>query len=62
MTDAEGNSTSTKRSLKRMIQCYKNLFRIMRRMDKEYEAAKQSYHDHYREMTSLDFWRKYLEL
>lgn len=62
MTDAAGNSTSTKRSLKRMIQCYKNLFRIMRRMDKEYEVAKQSYHDHYREMTSLDFWRKYLEL
>ena len=62
MTDAAGNSVSTKRSFKRMVQCYRNLFKVMRRMDKEYEAAKKSYQERYREMANLDFWRKYLEL
>lgn len=62
MTDAAGNSVSTKRSIKRMFQCYRNLFRAMRRINKEYEPARQSFQDRYREMTSLDFWRKYLDL
>lgn len=62
MTDADGNSVSTKRSLKRMLGCYRDLFRMMRRIDKEYDAVKKTYHERYREMTNLDFWRKYLQL
>lgn len=62
MTDAAGNSVSTKRSWKKMFQCYKNLFRAIRRIKKEYEPARQSFQDRYREMTNLDFWRKYLDL
>lgn len=62
MADSAGNSVSTKRSIKRMFSCYRNLFRVMRRIRKEYEPAAQSFRDHYREMISLDFWRKYLDL
>jgi hypothetical protein len=62
MTDAYGNSVSTKRSFKRMIGCYRDLFRIMWRMDKEYETAKQSYQEHFKDMIKLDYWRKYLDL
>lgn len=62
MTDAAGNSVSTKRSFKRMLQCYRDLFKIMRRIDKEYEAAKKTYVDRFHDMISLDFWREYLEI
>lgn len=62
MTDSAGNSVSIKRSIKRMFGCYRNLFRVIRRINREYEPARQSFQDHYREMTSMDFWRKYLEL
>lgn len=62
MADAAGNAVSTKRSIRRMLSCYRDLFRVFRRMKKEYEPACQSFRDHYRDMTSLDFWRKYLDL
>ena len=45
-----------------MLQCYRDLFKIMRRIDKEYEAAKKTYVDRFHDMISLDFWRKYLEI
>ncbi len=61
-TDAAGNSVSTKRSVRKMMQCYKALFKMMRRIDKEYDKAKMTYHERYRELTNLDFWRKYLEM
>ena len=34
----------------------------MKVIDKNYEKAKQSYRDRYREMTNMEFWRKYLEM
>ena len=60
--DAAGNSVSTKRSIKSLLQCYQKLFKTMRLIDKNYEKAKLSYQKRYREMTNLDFWKKYLEM
>ena len=33
---------------------------MFKRIDKEYEQAKQSYRNHYKELTSASFWREYL--
>ena len=60
--DAAGNSILTERSFRRMVQSYRNVFKMMRRIDKEYDKAKKTYHDRYRELTNIDFWRKYLEM
>ncbi len=60
--DAGGNCVSNKRSIRQMIACYKKVFKTMKVIDKNYEKAKQSYRDRYREMTNMEFWRKYLEM
>ena len=59
-TDASGNSIKTKRSIKEFFVSYKKLFAMFKRIDKEYEQAKQSYRNHYKELTSASFWREYL--
>jgi galactofuranosylgalactofuranosylrhamnosyl-N-acetylglucosaminyl-diphospho-decaprenol beta-1,5/1,6-galactofuranosyltransferase len=61
-TDASGNSILTKRSVKKMISCFVRLFRMMRYIDAHYDEAKETYAKRYAELTSMSFWRKYLEL
>lgn len=61
-TDAAGNSAYTKRSVKKMISCYRRLFQTFKEIDKHYDEAKETYHRRYQEMTSMSFWRKYLEM
>lgn len=61
-TDAAGNSVLTKRSIKEFFACYRKLFAAFRLIDREYEKAKKSYRDHYKELVSMSFWRQYLEL
>lgn len=61
-TDAGGNSIHTKRSVKRMISCFIGLAKMCRYIDKNYDRAKETYAKRYTELTSMSFWRKYLEL
>ena len=61
-TDANGNCILTKRSAKKMISCFIGLFKMWRFIDKNYDAAKETYAKRYTELTSMNFWRKYLEL
>ncbi len=61
-TDANGNCILTKRSGKKMISCFIGLFKMWRFIDKNYDAAKETYAKRYTELTSMNFWRKYLEL
>lgn len=60
--DAAGNSVSTKRSFSEMIAAVKKMHKARKLIDQHYETAKVSYHERYREMTNMDFWRKYLEM
>lgn len=61
-TDANGNCILTKRSARRMISCFIGLFKMWRFIDKNYDTAKETYAKRYNELTSMNFWRKYLEL
>ena len=61
-TDANGSCIHTKRDLKKMISCFKGLFRMCRYIDKNYDKAKETYAKRYTELTSMSFWRNYLEL
>ena len=57
-TDANGNCILTKRSGKKMISCFIGLFKMWRFIDKNYDAAKETYAKRYTELTSMNFWRK----
>ncbi|MDO5424147.1 MAG: glycosyltransferase [Eubacteriales bacterium] len=59
-TDAAGNSVLTKRSLKEFFTSYRKLFAVFKLIDQEYETAKKSYREHYKELTSMSFWHQYL--
>ena len=61
-TDAAGNSAYTKRSVKKMLSCYRRLFQTFKEIDRHYDEAKETYRSRYQEMTSMSFWRKYLEM
>ena len=61
-TDAAGNSAYTKRSVKKMLSCYRRLFKTFKEIDRHYDEAKETYRSRYQEMTSMSFWRKYLEM
>jgi len=61
-TDVNGNSIHTKRSVKKMISCFVRLFKMCRFIDENYDKAKETYAKRYTEITSMSFWRKYLEL
>lgn len=45
-----------------MISCFIGLFKMWRFIDKNYDTAKETYAKRYNELTSMNFWRKYLEL
>ena len=49
-------------NIKKMISCFIGLFKMWRFIDKNYDAAKETYAKRYTELTSMNFWRKYLEL
>lgn len=60
--DQNGNGVGVKRSLRQFFSCYRKLFRTLRYIDRHYEEAKRGYQERYKELTTEEFWKQYLDL
>ena len=60
--DLNGKAYITKRSLKEVVHICKEYYRISRMLDQDFEQVCDEYRKRYREMTSLEFWKMYLEI
>jgi len=57
-----GRGYICRRSYKELFQFLKSMYLIHRIMRKSYDKAAEDYRRHYKELTSLDFWKDYLDL
>jgi hypothetical protein len=48
--------------VRKMISCMTGLWKMCRYIDRNYEQARKTYTRRYKELTSMSFWKKYLEL
>ncbi len=57
-----GKGFECKRSYRDLVGIFKKMYNIHCMMRKSYDRAAKEYHEHYKELVSIDFWKKYLEL
>ena len=50
------------RSFRETIKCYKSLWKLYKNIEKNFEWAKKEYRDRYKELTTVEFWNRYLDL
>lgn len=58
--DNQKNYVITKRSRKKMISCLMQLLKAFVKIDRDFDKAKESYGQHFMEMTQDTFWKNYL--
>ena len=57
-----GKGFECKRSYRDLVGIFKKMYNIHCMMRKSYDRAAKEYHEHYKELVNIDFWKKYLEL
>ncbi len=57
-----GKGFECKRSYKELMNIFKKMYSIHCIMRKSYDKAANEYHEYYKELVNVDFWKKYLEL
>lgn len=57
-----GKGFVCKRSYRELFDFLKSMYHIHCIMRKSYDKAAKEYHNRYKELTNLDFWKRYLEL
>ena len=57
-----GKGFECTRRYKELLYILKKMYYIHCIMRKSYDKAAKEYHDHYKELANIDFWKKYLEL
>lgn len=57
-----GKGFECKRSYRELVDIFKKMYSIHCIMRKSYDRAAREYHRHYKELASIDFWKKYLEM
>lgn len=57
-----GRGFECKRSYKELAYIFKKMYNVHCIMRKSYDKAANEYRDHYKELTDIDFWKRYLEL
>lgn len=62
VTDSYHNAIYMKRDRGEFFRCYKELRRALKMIDQHYDEAAKSYREHYDEITSTEFWNKYLNI
>lgn len=60
--DLNGKAYVTKRSLKEVIHICKEYRRVSKMLDRNFDRVCEEYRKRYKELTSLEFWREYLEI
>lgn len=60
--DGNGNAVMLKKSKRKFLKCFIELFKIMRLIDREFDNAARSYRTRYNELVSMEFWNRYLGL
>lgn len=60
--DSGAKAVVTTKSFSSMIKCYKAFFMCCKLIDSSYDAAVQSYHANYEDITGRAFWENYLGL
>ncbi len=51
----------TERDIRKVVRCYREFLRIRKIFIKNFDRVCMEYHDRYHEITSAEFWEKYLE-
>lgn len=60
ITDNYKNAIYVSRDRKEFFRCRKVMKQALKLIDEKYDDAKKSYQDRYKELTSEEFWKKYL--
>lgn len=60
VVDAYYNTVYLKRSLKELFKTFKKLIKMFKIIDENYDIARESYRNRYKELTNIKFWRTYL--
>lgn len=60
--DSAGNGFLMERSLKAALDCFRQLWRVKKLIDKEFDQRKLEYAQRYKELTTQAFWEKYLKI
>lgn len=58
--DPAGNCLMAEKSLKKALGCFLLLRKTLKKINRNFERARESYHKDYRELTTTVFWNKYL--
>lgn len=60
--DAAGNALLLSRDRRKAWECYQKLQDVMKEIDRNFEQARKEYQTRYQELTTPEFWKKYLKI